>query len=211
MPNDMIKNTMVENNLYITSDINTETTNEVIIKLTQWVDTLPVLPQTNTKDTSPQNKPVLNIYINSYGGKFSILHPILTLMNIATAQGVIIKTYNLYHADSCASVIAISGTKGYRYMAENGYNLIHFGSRSMDCRQESEITNRTKFINHETFRFKEPYLLRTKISQNELDKYFEHEFSGFLTAEQCLRKGLCDWIITNDGRFINNIKDLKTR
>ena len=204
MANEIIKNIMVENNLYITSDITPETTNDAIIKLSQWVNALPEKP-TN------ENTPILNIYIDSWGGKFNILHPILTLMNMATARGTIIKTYNLYNASSCASVLAISGTKGYRYMAENGYNLVHFGSRSMNCRQESEITNRTKFINHETFRFKEPYLLRTKISQTELDKYFEHEFSGFLTAEQCLRKGLCDWIITNDGRFVNNIKNIKTR
>ena len=30
-------------------------------------------------------------------------------------------------------------------------------------------------------------------------------------AKQCLEKGLCDWIITNDGRFINDVKDLKTK
>ena len=35
--------------------------------------------------------------------------------------------------------------------------------------------------------------------------------SGLLNAGQCLKKGLCDWVITNDGRFVNNIAELKSK
>lgn len=234
------ENIMEDNNLYIMTSISQDTTNNLIIKLSKWVDTLPFAKKTehtalvkneqdpitddsvyiigkrnSTKIFSPyeilpKDQPVLNIYINSPGGIFEQTYPILSLIDMASARGAIIKTYNLYSAASCASIIALSGTHGYRYMAERAHNLIHFGNRSISYHQESELVNKTKYIDQETFFFKEPYLLRTKITKKELKKYFDHEGSGLLNAAQCLDKGLCDWVITNDGRFVNNISELKS-
>ena len=235
------ENIMEDNNLYIITSISPDTTNNMIIKLSQWVNALPLAKKTEeptlvkneeepiTDDTVyiigqgnhskilspyekfPDSQPVLNIYINSPGGNFEQTYPILSLIDMASARGAIIKTYNLYSAASCASAIAVYGTNGYRYMAERAHNIVHFGNRSMSYHQEGEMVNKTKFITQETFFFKEPYLLRTKITKKELKKYFDHEGSGLLDSTQCLEKGLCDWVITNDGRFVNNAKDLQSK
>ncbi len=227
-----IENTMVDNNVYIFTDINQQTTNELIAKLSQWVDKLPFSAKTKTphpkeeditEDTVypigasykiytpyeaiPTNIPVLNVYINSCGGKTNQMHSILTLFNIASAKGAIVKTYNLRNASSCASMIAISGTHGYRYMAQNAFNYIHFGHKSNDVSHEDEIEFAIKDYKIFCEESRNIYLNNTKLTMRELQKYYKTENSGYLSSKQCLAKGLCDWVITPNG-WTNKIEDL---
>lgn len=234
-----LENTMVGNNVYILTEITNETTNGLLIQLTQWVDKLPlknnlIVPQKPdekdiTDDTVyiigkansyksytpyeavPNNIPVLNVWINSGGGKTNITKSVLSVFNMASAKGTIIKTYNLASASSSASMIAISGTPGYRYMAENAYNYIHFGRYSADAAHTDEIdilTNDLKIFDKTT---RLMYLNNTKLTNKELTRYYNTEGAGRLYADQCLQKGLCDWVITNDGRFVNNVNELKSK
>lgn len=234
-----LENTMVGNNVYILTEITNETTNGLLIQLTQWVDKLPlknnlIVPQKPdekdiTDDTVyiigkansyksytpyeavPNNIPVLNVWINSGGGKTNITKSVLSVFNMASAKGTIIKTYNLASASSSASMIAISGTLGYRYMAENAYNYIHFGRYSADTAHTDEIdilTNDLKIFDKTT---RLMYLNNTKLTNKELTRYYNTEGAGRLYADQCLQKGLCDWVITNDGRFVNNVNELKSK
>ena len=232
-------NAMVDNNIYILTTISPETTNELIARLSHWVDVLP-FPNyveknqpTTGNDISedeiriisgkyskkmyspyemvPTSCPTINVYINSNGGKTLVMQSILTLFNMASAKGTIIKTYNLASASSSASMIAISGTSGYRYMAENAYNYIHFGRYSADTAHTDEIdilTNDLKTFDKTT---RLMYLNNTKLTNKELTRYYNTEGAGRLYADQCLQKGLCDWVITNDGRFVNNINELKSK
>ncbi len=232
-------NAMVDNNIYILTTISPETTNELIARLSHWVDVLP-FPNyveknqpTTGNDISedeiriisgkyskkmyspyemvPTSCPTINVYINSNGGKTLVMQSILTLFNMASAKGTIIKTYNLASASSSASIIAISGTSGYRYMAENAYNYIHFGRYSADTAHTDEIdilTNDLKTFDKTT---RLMYLNNTKLTNKELTRYYNTEGAGRLYADQCLQKGLCDWVITNDGRFVNNINELKSK
>ena len=125
---DYLVNTMDGNDVYILTTINDETTNELVAQLAKWVNTLKPTGQSlklyAPYAVIPNNHNVLNVYINSNGGKTLVLQSILTMFHIASAKGAIIKTYNLAHADSSASLLAISGTKGYRYMAEDAYNTV---------------------------------------------------------------------------------------
>jgi len=209
-----LTNTMTNNNIYILTTINAETTNQLIGQLSAWVDKLS-FKNYKQKIYSPYEKipidiPILNVYINSNGGKINIMQSLLTLFNMASAHGTIIKTYNLAHADSSASMIAVSGTHGYRYMAENAYNYIHFGSFSSTTSHTDEIKILTKGIKIFEKTTQTIYLNNTKLTQKELTKYYNTEGAGQLYAKECLTKGICDWIITNDGRFINNVSDLKS-
>ncbi len=226
-----LKNAMVDNNIYILTTISPETTNELIAQLSHWVDVLPFPnhvernQQPTENDISgnyskkiyspyemvPTSCPTINVYINSNGGKVVVMQSILTLFNMASAKGTIIKTYNLASASSSASMIAISGTLGYRYMAENAYNYIHFGRYSADTAHTDEIdilTNDLKTFDKTT---RLMYLNNTKLTNKELTRYYNTEGAGRLYADQCLQKGLCDWVITNDGRFVNNINELKSK
>jgi len=212
-----IENTMIDNNVYIFTDINATTTNETIAKLTQWVYALPLPVMSNATTPNkiytpfekiPENIPVLNVYINSNGGNVAQTQPILTMFHYASARGAIIRTYNLYRAGSCASVIAVSGTHGYRYMAENAYNFIHFGDISATANHTEEIEFAKKHLKRHDNLSRTIYLGNTKLTQKEIDKYYNTEGAGNLFAKQCLTKGLCDWIIMNDGRFVNKAREM---
>lgn len=227
-----LENTMINNNLYIMTTINSETTMDALIKLTQWVDALPICkknaivkPKKITDDTVyvigakifspyeaiPSNSPVLNVYINCNGGTCMMTDSILTLFNIASSKGTIIKTYNLNVAGSSASRIAVSGTKGYRYMAQNAYNFIHYGDVSVNVNRASDLEYLQKRPQRHLDLLKQTYVDNTKLTDKEINTFLSIENSGLLSAKECLEKGLCDWVITNDGRFINEIKDIKTR
>lgn len=234
-----LKNSMVDNNVYVLTTISPETTNELIAQLSCWVDKIPlpnlvpcnkstksenneisddeirIIGQSFGKiyspyEITPKNQPILNVYINSNGGKTAVMQSILTLFNIASAKGTIIKTYNLATASSSASMIAISGTRGYRFMSENAYNYIHFGRYAGDTTHTDEIEFVTKDLKNFDKTTRYIYLQNTKLTEKELDKYYNTEGAGRLYAKQCLQKGLCDWVITTDGRFVNNVRDLKS-
>lgn len=214
-----LENIMDGNNVFLSTEINQASTNGVIVQLTKWVNALPIIkPSENSGwkiytpyETIPNDIPVLNIWINCCGGKTNLRHSLSTLLNIASARGTIVKTYNLRQASSSASMIAISGTHGYRYMAQNAFNYIHFGNKSSEVSHQDEIEYATRDLKNFGQESLDLYLNRTKLTRKELNKYFTTEGSGYLTAEQCLDKGLCDWVITNDGRFVNSVLELKNQ
>lgn len=211
------ENSMIGNDIFITTNINEETTSNMIKSFARWVQnaTLPRRAENDQKnkqnkpkiiapyDAWPAGQPVLNIYLATPGGDAYVLQSILTLMHMAQAKGTIVRTYNISRASSCGSLIAVSGNKGYRYMAENAYNLIHYGHVAISTIRQDEVEYQVNTIKEHTKLMEKIYLQTTKLSKQELAKFFETEGAGKLSASQCLQKGICDWIITNDGKYIN--------
>ena len=72
-------------------------------------------------------QPVINLWINSYGGLVSVLNTVLDAVEIAKARGVTVATYATGAAYSCGSMLAVAGTPGHRYMGPNAHHLLHFG------------------------------------------------------------------------------------
>ena len=210
-----LENTMNGNNVYILTDITAETTNGLIMQLAQWVNGLcpkkcPVKIYT-PYETIPEGTNVLNVWINSGGGNQSQMLSLLSMFNIASAKGTIIKTYNIGRASSSASMIAVSGTKGYRFMYQDADNLIHYGCSRSSMNHPSELESINKDLKKSINITRNIYLTKTNLADEEISKFYNVEGTGKLNADQCLKKGLCDWIITNDGRFVKNIKEMKTR
>ena len=236
-----LENTMVGNDVYILTNINAETTNGLIIQLTQWVNNISFVKKgdlfykeqniktgedsniriINAKEATnkiygpneeiPKHIPTLNVWINSCGGNQSILLSILNVFNIASAKGTIIRTYNIGHADSSASMIAVSGTKGYRFMGEDAYNMIHYGLSNGSINHPNEVESVMQDFKRAINVTSEIYANRTNLTKTEILNYQNIEGSGRLNSAQCLEKGLCDWVITNDGRFVNNVNELKQK
>ena len=210
-----LENTMVDNNVYLLTTINAETTNGLIMQLTRWVNALPVTtPKQSEKiyspyEVIPNNTSVLNVWINCCGGNSVQTESILNMFHMASARGTIVKTYNIGRASSSASMIAVSGTHGYRYMGEDASNLVHYGTSRFNITHPNELNAQINDFNNEVKYIKKIYSNNSRLTENELNKYLDIEGAGQLYADQCLDKGLCDWVITNDGRFVNNIADLK--
>ena len=207
-----IKNIAIKNNVYITTTINNETCNDVIINLSQWLQGLPFKEKTDLTFAPfaelPAGTSVLNVYISSYGGDMDVAKSILSLLNIAKAKNVIVKTYNMSNAHSGASMIAVSGTQGYRYMAHNAANGIHFGKHTETMSRLPEVPLMIEDMERVKQQMQDIYLENTKLTKKELKKFFTIEGSGTLNAVQCLTKGICDYVITPKG-WTNKIEDLK--
>lgn len=210
--NNDFKNAIFNRDVYIRTVINPETTADIITGLTKLEQTTKFDENVNLsnkiyKPTDSITTPVVNVYISSNGGEDSSMFAILHLFDMLKSKGTIIRTYNLSLAASCAGVIAISGTPGYRYMASHAYNLIHFGRYTGTMQRDSEIEISYKDIKDCNEEFKNLYSTYTNLNRKEINKYFEKEGSGKLGAKDCLAKGLCDWVITPRG-WTNNVQDL---
>ena len=207
-----LKNYMTDNNLYIITGTYMDVCNEAITNLSQWVD---AKPYTDVKEnvifkpleTIPEHINVLNVYLASDGGATNVCRTFITLFNMAKAKNIIIKTHNLSFANSSASMLAISGTPGYRYMAHNAMNAIHYGKSTTTINHMDEIQYARQSLDTHLINMKKIYLESTQLTEDELTRYLSTEYSGELNAAQCLEKGLCDWVITPHG-WTNNVKDL---
>ena len=195
------------NKIFILDKFASQTSNELIGNLSSIVDNLPTAPiyNTNTKIISPYdidhiNHPIIDVYINSGGGDGSILDSITTLLGIAKFRGAIIRTTVLSRAYSCGSLLAITGTPGFRIMYSQAYHLVHFGHHSFGVSKEDEITMAAKQIKEHSANKRNMYLQHTNLTAAHLRKLQSNE-QGFLNADACLKHGLCDWIINDFGKI----------
>lgn len=182
--NNDIKNIITGNNIYIRTQINLETTTDVIIGLTMMEQSIkdhefPNISEYSyppTKNDFPGNT-LVNVYISSNGGEDLTTFAIINLFDMIKAKGAIIRTYNLACAGSNAGVIAISGSKGYRYMASHAYNMIHFGKYTTSAARQSEIEQVFINLKDDNAEYKDLYLKNTKLTEQEINKYFDNEGS----------------------------------
>lgn len=190
--------------VFILDDFRSTTSNEMIGALSDLVMKLEprdeykyniTLKSPYNIDTSKYN--VIDVFINSNGGDITILNSILTLLGIAKSKGAIIRTTVCGKAYSCGSVLAITGTPGFRIMYANAYHLVHFGSQTRTARQESEIESVTNNMKENHANWNNLYLNNTKISQKELKKLMSKD--SFVTANEALKHSFCDWIINEQG------------
>lgn len=205
-------NYVSDNSIFILDKFSADTSNELIGNLTNMVMSIPNQPiyQIGGKIESPYelkdiNRPVIDVYINSNGGYDHILDSIVMLLGIAKSRGAIIRTTVLSRASSCGSLLAISGTPGYRIMFSQAYHFIHFGQHCINAGKEDEIEQATKHIKETSANKQNMYLQHTNLTPKELKKLQSNE-QGFMNAKACLDKGLCDWIVTDFGDIIGHTR-----
>ena len=85
-------------------------------------------------------------------------------------------------------------------MYSAGYHFIHFGTHRINVRNESEIEAAAQNIRQNSTITNNLYLKHTKLTAEQLKKLQSNE-QGFLTAQQCLKHGLCDWILDECGNI----------
>ena len=205
------KNYISGNKIFILGRIDSTSCNELIGNLSNLVDTMDWVPlyELNLKNLpnpylfrpDPSQIPIIDVYLDSQGGSISTTKSIMALLNLARNKGAIIRTMVMGMAASCASIIAVQGTPGFRTMYEQSYNLIHYGSAIYDVDKPTEIDKAAKYEKEMRKNFFAPYLQYTSLTQNELDELQKTEYS-MLSARNCLQKGICDWILTTNGKFI---------
>lgn len=140
--------------IFLLDSIDTETCAELIGNISNMVDELHWRPEAiginlgpiPNPYSLPKNAPqVIDICIDSPGGQLSVNKSIMSLLNLARAKDAIIRTFITGNASSCASLIAVQGTPGFRIMYEQSYNLIHYGRSVYSVTKPIEIDKAAKY------------------------------------------------------------------
>lgn len=75
-----------------------------------------------------RGRAVIDIFVNSHGGLAHVAFHIVEMMELAKAEGIIVRTAVTSIAYSAGSIIAVAGTPGARYIAKPAQHLVHYGS-----------------------------------------------------------------------------------
>lgn len=196
-----------DNAVFLYDYLNRETSAEMIGDLARMVNEIHPAPknQNDTTIKSPYDisnqTPVIDVFINSYGGSIYFMNSIMTFLNIARSKGAIIRTTVTGFAASSASMIAIQGTKGFRIMYDASYHVVHYGNSTIDVSAAGEVDlaakNEKRYRNHH----KEIYKRFTNMTEKEINACMRTEHHVY-DAKECLEKNMCDWILTDAGLFI---------
>lgn len=171
------------NNVYILGEFDFSLIENVIIELKELIDKL-----TKLKDGQK-----ITFYINSNGGYSDILFPIVDLIEEAKKNDIIIETHVSRKAYSCGSLLAITGTKGYRFINERAEHVVHYGRFGGHRLETPKQIDRTSSYYK---RYLKTIINHYKKYSNvpELEKQVEDDYF-FIPAKQCVKWGLADKII----------------
>jgi ATP-dependent Clp protease protease subunit len=135
----------------------------------------------------------INFYINSPGGVITAGMGIYDVMQFVKPS---VATYVMGQACSMGSFLAQAGTPGKRFMLPNSRHMIHQpsgGARGM----ASDIE-----ISYKEIMFWKNKLTTLYVKHNSVGKTYEDferdmDRDTFMSAEEALRYGLCDKIVSN--------------
>lgn len=134
----------------------------------------------------------IDLYINSYGGYKHLVFQLVSMVEMAKAEGVVVRTIVPYIAYSAGSILAIAGTPGERYIDPGAEHLLHYGMMgSMETTPEQVARN---------------HVMKSREFKKILDHYNKYssvpdlaakmnDDSFFATAAQCKKWGLADHYI----------------
>lgn len=132
--------------------------------------------------------------INSNGGNAYILFALLNSINFAKSKSIIVETY-CHYAASCASLLAICGTKKYRYISSLSVHYIHQGSNETGrVYTHKQLDRRNESIKRDFDILKKLYLDNSTYSKDELDEIFSDDHYE-IYSQDIIKYGLADKIL----------------
>lgn len=167
-----------EDNVFFIGDFDDVLEQNIVIPLTQEI----------SRQSEKKNGRI-DLYINSCGGYLHLVNHLTELVEIAKAQDIVVRTIVPDIAFSAGSMLAITGTKGERYIGRRAEHLIHYGQLMSFETTEEQID---RFSKHKKRLFKGNYEHYVKycsvpgLDQKMLDDGY------FVTAAEAIRWGMAD-------------------
>jgi ATP-dependent protease ClpP protease subunit len=167
-----------EDNIFFVGDFDEQLENDVIMPLT-----VEITKQAELK------KGRIDLYINSCGGYLHLVNHMTELVEIAKKNDVLVRTIVPDIAFSAGSMLAITGTVGYRYIGRKAEHLCHFGQQmSFETTQEQV----ERFTAHKKRNFDNNLKHYQKYSKvPDLDKHMLDD-GYFIPAPKAIKWGLAD-------------------
>jgi len=69
----------------------------------------------------------IDLHINSFGGHVHLMQQLVEYVEIAKSDGIVVRTIVPAVAFSAGSMLAVTGTPGFRYIGRAGEHLVHYG------------------------------------------------------------------------------------
>lgn len=167
-----------EDNVFFIGDFDDQLENSVIVPLTKEISN-----QAREKDGR------VDLYINSVGGYVHLVNHIVELVEIAKAEGIVVRTIVPDMAFSAGSMLAITGTVGERYIARRAEHLIHYGQIMSFETTPEQIKRFTAWKERKMKANLEHYNKYSDVpnlAKHILDDGF------FVTAQQAIKWGMAD-------------------
>lgn len=134
----------------------------------------------------------LNVYINSGGGSCTDGFAIIDFFE---SSSVPISTRAVGAISSMATLIFVAGTKGHRIMSKNAEVMIHqFGNSGMDHTKYHELLAIRKVEDRLHDVFIQHFKRHTKMTEKQIRDVILGPSDAYLTPEECLKYGICDYI-----------------
>lgn len=167
------------NKFFILHEFNHELRDGLVIKLTEKIEEL-----------SKQKDARIDIYINSRGGDGALTMHLVQLIELAKANGIMVRTIVTDRAYSAGSMVAVAGTKGERYIARTAEHCAHYGSHEgwteRTPLQTERNANRKKRWFASLLAHYKKYCNIPKLEEAIKDD------SYFITAQQAIKWGMAD-------------------
>ena len=134
------------------------------------------------------------------------MYNLLSLIELAHARGIGIVTIVMGRAFSCGSMLAIHGD--HRVMYKYARHIIHLGQQGSTVTTEKQIEREHQSMIRHFSNIREMYKKLTKLPAKELEEALTDD-SYSLSAEDCLRYGICDEILGYTEEEMEAIKNPK--
>lgn len=167
-----------EDNTFFIGDFDDQLEQTVIIPFTEEI-----------KKQSELKKGRIDLFINSVGGYLHLVNHFTELVELAKAQGVVVRTIVPDIAFSAGSMLAITGSPGERYIGRRAEHLVHYGQIMSFETTEEQID---RFTAHKKRLFKgnldhyKKYCNIPEIDQKMLDDGY------FVPARKAIQWGMAD-------------------
>lgn len=167
-----------DDNVFFIGDFDDSLENTIIVPLT-----------TEIKKQSELKDGHIDLYINSVGGYLHLVNHMIELVEVAKESGVVVRTIVPDIAYSAGSMLAITGTKGHRYIGRHAEHLVHYGQIMSFETTEQQVD---RFTAHKKRLFKQnldhynKYCNIPNLSQQILDDGY------FIVAKDAIKYDMAD-------------------
>lgn len=133
----------------------------------------------------------INLMINSFGGYRHLVFQMISLVEMAKRNNVVVRTIVPDIAYSAGSILAVTGTPGERYIEKTAEHLIHYGQTG-SAESTPEQVERNYIQKQQGFKkILDHYQKHTNLGREDLDSLMNDD-SAYIPANKCIKWGLAD-------------------
>lgn len=167
-----------DENVFFITDFDDSMESEIIIPMYRQI-----------QKQSRKKNGVIDVLVSSFGGYRHLALQIVSLLEIAKREGIIVRTLVSSVAYSAGSMVAVAGSPGERYIEKGAEHLVHYGTAGS---VESTPEQIERVYIQKNAGFKAMRAHYEKYCNIENLEQLMNDDMGFIPANKCIKWGLAD-------------------